>query len=219
MYRYFLQYGYDNLELTLHVLPAGATTVQITKLEQYYINLLQPDLNVDPVAGGLDGFHGPMSQENRDKLQKERGLVIYVYDTLGQARQSRLLHIFPSKTVLYEKLNIHHRTLNKYLYTGDKYLDRFVFSYQESEQYLKDSILSVLDLSNLLKEVKSKYKVVQPATRPLYAENVLHSELSKHYSGVNEFAKALGGDRASIRSHIDKGTLYRNQWKITTVKL
>lgn len=68
VYRYFLQYGYDNLELTLHVLPAGATTVQITELEQYYINLLQADLNVDPVAGGLDGFHEPMSQANRDKL-------------------------------------------------------------------------------------------------------------------------------------------------------
>lgn len=214
VYRYFKEYGYSNLQLTLHILPVGSTTTQITELEQYYIDTLLPDLNVDPVAGGLDGFHGAMPQEQRDKLRSERGFIVYIYDTL----LGGLLHIFLSKTVLYESLSIHHTTLNKYLESGGKYLDRFVFSYTIIQQYAKDMVLSVQDLNLLLIEVKSQYKVVQPARRPVLAENVLHPELSGQYDGINEFAKAIKGDRSSIRSHIDKGTLYRKQWKITTIK-
>jgi hypothetical protein len=218
VYRYLNKYGYNNLQLILHILPTNSSIVQITELEQYYIDTLSPDLNVDPVAGGLDGFHEPMSvfstgkQEHRDRLQKERGLVVYVYDTL----LGSLVHLFMSKTVLYSSLSIHHKTLSKYLESGDKYLDRFVFSYTVLQQYAKDMVLSVLDIDILIKKVKEQYKVVQPARRPIVAENVLHPELSGQYDGINDFAKHIKGDRSSIRSHIDKGTLYRKQWKLTT---
>lgn len=211
VYRYFQKYGYSNLQLTLHILPAGSTITQITELEQYYIDTLSPDLNVDPIAGGLDGFHEPMSEKQRDKLRKERGSVVYVYDTL----LGGLLHVFLSKTVLYSYLNIHHRTLKKLLESGAKYLDRFVFSSIVLKQYTKDMSLSVLDLSNLITEVKKEYKTIQPAQRSITAENVLHPELSRKYNGINEFAKAIKGDRSTIRVHINKGTLYRKQWKIT----
>lgn len=214
VYRYFKQYGYNNLQLTLHTLPVGSTTAQITELEQYYINTLLPDLNVDPIAGGLDGYHEPMSQETRDKLRAERGLVVYVYDAL----LGGLVHVFLSKTLLYDSFSIHHRTLNKYLESGAKYLDRFVFSYTQIQEYAKDMVLSLLDLNTLIQEVKSQYKVVQPARRPIMAKNTLHPELSREYDGINEFAKAIKGDRGTIRTHIDKDTLYRSQWKITTIK-
>jgi hypothetical protein len=213
VYRYFSKYGYDNFQLTLHILPTGSTTTQITELEQYYIDTLLPDLNVDPVAGGLDGFHGPMSQEQRDKLRKERGLIVYVYDTL----LGGLVHVFLSKTLLYANLSIHHTTLNKCLDSGAKYLDRFMFSYTVIQEYAKDMVLSIMDLNSLLTEVKSQYKILQSSRRPILAENVLHPELSCQHEGINEFAKAIKGDRGTIRSHIDKGTLYRNQWKISTI--
>ena len=213
VYRYFKEYGYSNLQLTLHTLPAGSNATQITELEQYYIDTLLPDLNVDPVAGGLNGFHGPMSQEHRDKLRKERGFVVYVYDTL----MGGLVHIFLSKTLIYDSLSIHHETLNKCLSSGVKYLDRFIFSYTVIQEYAKDMVLSVLDLNILLTEVKSQYKILQPARRPILAKNVLHPELSAHYDGINEFAKAIKGDRSTIRTHIYKGTLYRKQWKVTTI--
>jgi hypothetical protein len=82
VYRYFLKYGYDNVQLTLYILPNSSTPTQVTQLEQYYIDKLLPDLNVDPVAGGLEGYHEPMSHEARAKLRAERGLVVYMYDTL-----------------------------------------------------------------------------------------------------------------------------------------
>lgn len=207
VYRYFKQYGYDNLELTLHILPIGSTVTQVTQLEQYYINTLLPDLNVDTVAGGMEGTHTPMSQENRDKLRKERGLVVYLYDTVLGA----LIHTFPSKSVLYSGLSIHHKTLNKYLGTSIHYLDRFIFSYKELTQYAKDMILSLDDLNALLAEAKGSYVSPQPALKPIYAKNVLHPQLSKRYDGINIFAKAICGDRGTIRSHIDKKTLYRRQ--------
>jgi hypothetical protein len=60
-------------------LPQGSSTVIITELEPYYIDTVLRYLNVDSV-GGLKGKHEPMSQETRDKLRKERGIVVYMYN-------------------------------------------------------------------------------------------------------------------------------------------
>lgn len=213
VYRYFKQYGYDNLQLTLHILPQGCTATQVTQLEQFYIDTLKPDLNVDPVAGGLEGNHGPMSEEAKLKLRKERGLVVYLYDTVLGA----LIHVFYSKTLLYASLPVHHKTLNKSLITGAKYMDRFIFSYTVLSKYVKDMVLSLEDTVLLLAEVKNTYVSPQPASKPILAENVLHPHLTKQFEGVNACAVALKGDRSTIRKHINQGTLYRKQWKFTTI--
>jgi hypothetical protein len=97
-------------------------------------------------------------------------------------------------------------------------LSRFVFSYSTLGQYAKDMVLSLQDLNLLLSEAKNSYKPTQPASKPILAENIMHPELTQQYNGINEFAKAINGDRSTIRGHIDKGTLYRKQWKITTIK-
>lgn len=213
VYRYFSQYGYNNLQLTLHILPMGSTSTQIMELEQYYIDTLLPDLNVDPVAGGLEGYHEPMSQEQRDKLRAERGLVVYVYDSL----LGGLLHVFLSKTMLFSSISIHHKTLNKCLESGVKYLDRFIFSYAVLHQYPKDMVLSAIDLDKLITEIKNQYQSIQLAQKPILAKNILKPELTREYKSINEFAKHIGGDRGTLRNHINKGTLYRKQWKLTTI--
>lgn len=154
-----------------------------------------------------------MSQEHRDKLRDERSLVVNMYDTL----KGTLVYVFLSKVTLYASLSIHHTTLNKCLESGVKYLHRFLFSYTVIEQYAKDRTLSLFDLNKLLIEVKGQYKVAQPASRPVFAENVMYPDLSRQFSGIGEFARTIKGDRASIRVHIDKGTLYRKEWKVTSV--
>jgi hypothetical protein len=214
VYRYFKKYGYNNLELTLHILPVGSTPTQVTQLEQFYIDILQPNLNVDPVAGGMEGYHEPMSQEARAKLRAERGLVVYLYDTLARG----LLYIFESKTLLYSAISIHHKTLNKCLDSGILFLDRFIFSYSVLSQFAKDMVLSLHDLNLLLLEVKSNSKLKHPASKPILAENILHRNLTQQYNSINEFAKAIHGDQSTIRSHMNKNTLYRKQWKITTIE-
>lgn len=207
VYRYFYKFGYSNLQLTLHILPVGSTLAQITELEQFYINTLLPSLNVDPVAGGMNGYHAPMPQELRDKLRKERGSTIYLYDII----LGSLVFIFESKTTLYSSINVHHKTLNKCLELGPVYLDRFIFSYHVIAEFAKDMVLSLQDLNILLRDSRDKRVILQPARKRIQADNVLHPNLSREYDGINEFAKYLGGDRGSIRTHIDKGTLYRKQ--------
>jgi len=60
--RYFHKYGFQNVQLTLHVMEADATSEMAIELEQYFIDTLNPDLNVDVVASST-GYHEPMSIE------------------------------------------------------------------------------------------------------------------------------------------------------------
>jgi hypothetical protein len=58
-----------------------ATLEQVVELEQYFIDTLKPNLNVDLVASS-SGYHDPMSAEARERLRKHRGgvfLSIYIY--------------------------------------------------------------------------------------------------------------------------------------------
>jgi hypothetical protein len=45
---------------------------EVVELEQHFIDSLNPNLNVDLVASG-SGHHGPMGQEIRERLRKQRG--------------------------------------------------------------------------------------------------------------------------------------------------
>lgn len=59
--RYFRKYGFEGVTLTLLILPKGSTSDIAVKLEQYCMDLLSPDLNVDLVASST-GYHEPMSK-------------------------------------------------------------------------------------------------------------------------------------------------------------
>lgn len=67
------------------------------------------------------GYHEPMSQEIRDRLRKQRGTPIYVYNQ----EDFTLLYVFESKQNMYDTINIHHKTLSNCLNTGNLYLDTF----------------------------------------------------------------------------------------------
>jgi hypothetical protein len=60
--RYFHKYGFKNVSLTLYIMENEATSEMAVDLEQYFINTLTPDLNVDLVASST-GYHEPMSME------------------------------------------------------------------------------------------------------------------------------------------------------------
>jgi len=96
---------------------------QVVVLEQHFIDTLKPNLNVDLVAAS-SGHHEPMSQEIRDKLRKERGIPIFMYDS----ETLTLLYIFESKQHMYSSISTHHKTLNDCLDLGTLYLDYFFLS-------------------------------------------------------------------------------------------
>jgi hypothetical protein len=60
--RYFHKYGFKDVSLTLYIMENEATSEMAVDLEQYFINTLTPDLNVDLVASS-SGYHEPMSME------------------------------------------------------------------------------------------------------------------------------------------------------------
>lgn len=217
VYRYFYKYGYDNLMLTYFIMPTNSTVTEVMALEQFMIDTLKPDLNVDPIAGGMHGYHEPMSEAMRIKLRKERGTSFFVYDSVANG----LLFYFDSIQNACDTIHIHRSTINSCLESGGSilYMDRFIFSTEPIDSYTTDLSLSLEDLQVLFKEVSATWTPVQPASKAVLAENVLHPHLTASYPGINEFARAVKGDRGTIRDYVNgvkpAGSLYRRQWKLT----
>jgi len=121
--RYLNKHGFNNIRLIIYIMDNKSSLEKVVALEQHFIDNLKPNLNVDLIASS-SGYHEPMAQEIRDKLRKQRGTPIYIYDSANL----KLLYIFFSKQDMYNSVGIHHSTLNHCLETGTLYLDFFFFS-------------------------------------------------------------------------------------------
>jgi GIY-YIG catalytic domain/NUMOD1 domain len=209
--RYFKNHGFYDVTLTIFVLESGATSEMAIKLEQYFIDLLNPNLNVDLVAGGSTGYHSPMSTEARLRLRKDRGISFYVYDSFTHS----LIFKFYSKQEAYDSIKIDHNTLNLSLNNAELYLDRFLFSVEPIAELPFVSEISKSDLIQLINSIKCQYKSVQKRSKILLATNVKDPALTKIYNSIGNFATAVKGDRSTIRSYINgsrpAGSLYRRQ--------
>lgn len=127
--KYLNKNGFDNIKLTVFIMKENSSLEQVVGLEQYFIDSLKPNLNVNLVASS-SGYHEPMSKEIRDKLRKERGSKVFLYN----ANDLSLLYLFESKQHLYNSINIHHKTLTDCLESGNLYLDTYFFSLDEIEE-------------------------------------------------------------------------------------
>ena len=79
MLKYFNEKGIEGIRLTILIMMPNCTTENAVELEQYCMDILKPNLNVDPVAKGT-GYHEPMSQYWRDQFRKARGTKVFIYD-------------------------------------------------------------------------------------------------------------------------------------------
>ena len=211
--RYFNKYGFSQVKLTLFILEEHFTWEQVIELDQYFIDSLSPNLNVDLVAGGYNGYHTPMTLKARERLRTLRGTVIYMYDTKTQL----LIYISESKEWLYQNIGIHHVSLTNCLTDGNLYLNRFFFSLDIISEFSYESLLSTEEFVLLIKTVKSEYKPKQPKSKQILAENINNKNLNRTFSSIGELSRHLKGDRGTIRNYIlgrSKG-LYRKQWKFT----
>lgn len=129
--RYFNKYGFKDVKLTMLVLDSSSNWDQVFELEQYYIDLLLPNLNVDLVAGGQNGYHKPMSLEARNLLRRLRGTPLYIYDI----HTNSLIFLSESKQWLYDSIGIHRVSLNNCIYNGNLYLNRFFLSLDTIVEY------------------------------------------------------------------------------------
>lgn len=211
--RYLNKYGFVNVRLVLYIMDISSTIEQVVELEQHFIDTLNPELNVDLVASS-SGYHEPMRQEMRDKLRKERGVPVYFYD----AETLTLLHVFGSKQFMYKVLNAHHKTIDGCLDLGKLYLDTFFLSLDKIEESINTNLLTLDEIQSTVAERRKIYNVKKhPSSQTILAENVKYPALKGEYSSLNELAKALKGDRSTIRKYVNgtKPGLYRKQWKLT----
>ena len=213
--RYLNKYGFKDVILSLYILEDKASIEELLYWEKYYIETYSKKslLNIETVPGS--GFHLPMSEEARLKLRKLRGQAFYVYDT----HTKTLIFIFDSKQFAYDNINIDHRTLNNCLYEGYLYLNRIMFSIEPLTEFVFESIISLEELKNLVKEQKYTQKSIQSTSKKIKVVNITNPSLNREFDSISQFANFIKGDRGTIRSYINSETnLYRGKWKITLIK-
>lgn len=203
-------------------MPNACDLEKLLELEQLLMDKFKPCLNVDPVARG-SGYHSPMSELAKDKLRKERGQLIYVYNTANK----KLLYVFDSKQSTYSFMKIHHKTLNRHLKDKLPYLNSFLFTLKplckplELHTPLSHSLVQNLPLfASSLKaflemvDVKRKvYKAAFCSGQKVSAENVKTPALTRTFPSINKLASHLKGDKVTIRGYLKGGKigLYRKQ--------
>lgn len=171
-------------------------------LEQYFIDKLNPKLNVDLVARG-SGHHNPMSLENREYLRKLRGTAFFLYDMYTHS----LIYKFLSKQYAYDNLKIHHTTLNSCLENGTLYCERFFFSVEPVSDIRYEDLLPIENIEKLMNEQRVLSKRKQLLRKKIYAHHILNPKLSGNYNSINHFAKAVKGDRGTIRQYLNGNKL------------
>ena len=144
----------------------------------------------------------------REKLRKERGTPVYIYD----AETLNLLHIFETKTHMYNTINIHHKTLQDCLDLGSLYLDFFFLSLDLLET-VSTSLIGEDQVKDLVNAKRNLYKVKHPASKAILAEFKDDASKNLEFDSLNSLAKHLKGDRQVIREYLQgkKSGYYRGK--------
>jgi len=195
--RYLNKHGFSNMKLIIYIMDENSSLEQVVELEQYFIDSLKPNLNVDLVASS-SGYHEPMSLEIRERFRKQRGIPVYIYN----AEDFTLLYVFESKQHMYDSINIHHNSLNDCLNLGTLYLDTFFFSLDLIEESTKTNILTLDEIKSLVRDKRDKYLVKHPAAKSILAEFKDDSSKNLVFHSLNSLANHLKGDRQVIREYL-----------------
>ena len=206
--RYLNKHGFSNIKLTIYIMKDNSSLEQVVELEQHFIDSLKPNLNVDLVASG-SGHHEPMSQEMREKLRKQRGTPLYMYNV----KDLFLLYAFDSKQQAYDLINIHHNTLNDCLNLGNIYLDTYFFSLDLIEESTETNLIPSDQIKSLVTDKRIVYNVKHPAAKSILAEFKDEPKKNLEFDSLNSLAKHLKGDRQVIREYLkgDKSGYYRGK--------
>jgi hypothetical protein len=210
--RYLNKHDFSNIKLTIYIMNAKSSLEQIVELEQHFIDSLKPNLNVDLIASS-SGYHEPMNQEMREKLRRQRGTPVYMYN----AEDLTLLYVFESKQQVYSSINMHHNTLNDCLNLGNIYLDTFFFSLDLIEESSKTNLVDLDKIKNLVLNKRDIYEVKHPAAKSILAEFKDDPKKNLEFNSLNSLAKHLKGNRQVIREYLkgEKLGYYRGKWKFT----
>lgn len=206
--RFFNKYGFSDIKLTIYIMKDTSSLEEVVEFEQYFIDSLKPNLNVDLIASS-SGYHAPMSPEMREKLRKQRGTPVYMYDV----KDLTLLYMFDSKQQVYSLINMHHNTLNDCLNLGNIYLDTFFYSLDLIEESSGTNLLDLHKMQNLVSYKRNIYDVRHPAAKSILAEFKDEPKKNLEFNSLNSLAKHLKGDRQVIREYLkgEKSGYYRGK--------
>ena len=209
--RYLNKHGFNNINLTVYIMDIESNLEEIVGLEQYFIDHLKPNLNVDLIASN-SGYHEPMNKEMRDKLRKLKDTAVYLYE----AETLNLLYIFESKQYMFNTINIHHKTLNDCLDLGNLYLDHFFLSLDPIET-LNIKLLTLDEMKTLVTKKRDLHKSKHPASKAIIASFKDETNKNLKFDSLNSLAKHLKGDRQVIRNYLKENNsgYYRGKWKFT----
>ena len=210
--RYLNKHGFSNIKLTIYIMKDNSSLEEVVELEQHFIDNLKPNLNVDLVASS-SGYHELMSQEMCEKLRKQRGTPVYMYNV----KDFVLICVFNSKQQVYDLINIHHNTLNDCLNLGNIYLDTFFFSLDLIEESPETNLIHFDKIKNLVSYKRGVYNIKHPAAKSILAEFKDEPQKNLEFNSLNSLAKHLKGDRQVIREYLTgvKSGYYRGKWKFT----
>lgn len=206
--RYLNKYGFSNIKLTIYIMRDNSSLEEVVELEQHFIDSLKPNLNVDLVASG-SGYREPMSQEMREKLRKQRGTPVYMYNV----KDLVLIYVFNSKQQVYDLINMHHTTLNDCLNLGNIYLDTFFFSLDLIEESPETNLIHLDQIKSLVSDKRDVYNVKHPAAKSILAEFKDEPKKNLEFYSLNSLAIHLKGDRQVIRKYLkgEKPGYYRGK--------
>lgn len=218
--KFFNKYGFDNFNLIIYTLDDDNNIDDLLNVEQYFIDKLKPNLNVDLIARG-SGFHNPMSNQMKLKLREERGRKIYIYCQYC----FNLLYIYDSKHDLINKLKIHHKTLKDCIVKGIIYLDTFIFTIEIIIEYFNDinNLIRESNLINLVIWIKQFYIIKYPSSKKVLASFIVEkNSFIKEFNSINSLVKYLKGDKQTICKYLNNkdynNKLYRGKWLLTYKK-
>ena len=213
VYQYFRDNGYENLLLTLFILPVGRSKTSVTEQEQFVMDTLKPDLNVNPIAGGTTGYHMPLSEAIRDRFRIDQGKSFYILDSQSMT----VLYHYHSMNHASNQLEMPYSTIKRLITKGalSQYLGRFIFSRTILPGYTITENLSLTELKDLLSLIRKETNYISRTNNGILAVNVLHPHLTATYPSIIEFARSIKGDRGIIREYVNGkkalNALYRGQ--------
>jgi len=160
-----------------------------------------------------------MSQEWRDFFRKSRGFGIYIYDITTR----KLVFISDSIQYLADHVGIHRSTILRYSNSDKLFLHRFHIVRDYIPELVNREPLTINQFIELLNRVRKDFDKakIQPERKTILAENIVNPRLTKTYPSILSFAKAVKGDRTTIRNYIKSSSdekLYRKQWRLRVIK-
>lgn len=207
--RYFRKYGFTEITLTLHVL-TSETRITSLELEQYFLDTMRPNLNVDVLASST-GYHEPMSEYWRNHFRKARGIGTYFYDIT----EGKLVFISDS---IPDFIGIHRSTILRYSLSQELYLSRFRIVRDYIPELTNSEPLTTIEFKDLVSKTREEHEKgkVHSVSKRILAENMKNPTLTRTYPSIRSFAKAVKGDETTIRKYVSsaEGKLYRNQWRL-----